>query len=75
MSHAAPGSFSILRFADPALPDMVYAEQLNSATYIDKRAEVEPYLLALERLSLVSAPPADSADILRAIVTEVAGTR
>ncbi len=75
VSHAAPGSFSILRFADPALPDMVYAEQLNSATYIDKRAEVEPYLLALERLSLVSAAPADSAEILRAILTGVAGTQ
>jgi transcriptional regulator with XRE-family HTH domain len=72
VSHAAPGSFSILRFADPALPDMVYAEQLNSATYIDKRAEVEPYLLALERLSLVSATPAGSADLLRAIVAELA---
>lgn len=74
VSHGAPGSFSILRFADPALPDMVYAEQLTSATYIDKRAEVEPYLLALERLSLVSAPPAGSADILRAIVAELAQT-
>lgn len=74
VSHAAPGSFSILRFADPALPDMVYAEQLTSATYIDKRAEVEPYLLALERLSLVSAPPAGSADILRGIVAELAQT-
>jgi transcriptional regulator with XRE-family HTH domain len=74
VSHAAPGSFSILRFADPALPDMVYAEQLNSATYIDKRAEVEPYLLALERLGLVSAPPADSAAILRGIVAELPPT-
>ncbi len=71
VSHAAPGSFCILRFADPALPDMVYAEQLNSATYIDKRAEVEPYLLAVERLSLVSSAPAGSADILRGIVAEL----
>ena len=71
VSHAAPGSFCLLRFADPALPDMVYAEQLNSATYIDKRAEVEPYLLALERLSLVSSTPAGSADILRGIVAEL----
>ena len=71
MSHAAPGSFCLLRFADPALPDMVYAEQLNSATYIDKRAEVEPYLLALERLSLVSCAPADCADILRGIMAEL----
>jgi transcriptional regulator with XRE-family HTH domain len=75
VSHAAPGSFSILRFADPALPDMVYAEQLNSATYIDKRAEVEPYLLALDRLSLVSTHPADAADILRAIAAEVAASQ
>jgi transcriptional regulator with XRE-family HTH domain len=71
VSHAVPGSFCILRFADPALPDMVYAEQLNSATYIDKRAEVEPYLLAVERLSLVSSTPAGSADILRGIVAEL----
>ena len=74
VSHAAPGSFCLLRFADPALPDMVYAEQLNSATYIDKRAEVEPYLLALERLSLVSSPPAGAGDILRGIVAELAKT-
>jgi hypothetical protein len=53
---------------------MVYAEQLNSATYIDKRAEVEPYLLSLERLSLVSARPVDTPEILRAIVAEVAAT-
>ncbi len=39
--HAAPASFSILRFADPGLPDMVYVEQLTSATYLDKQAEVE----------------------------------
>ena len=71
VSHAAPGSFCLLRFADPALPDMVYAEQLNSATYIDKRAEVEPYLLALERLSLVSCTPAEAADILRGIGAEL----
>ena len=48
VSHGAPGTFSILRFADPELPDMVYAEQLTSAMYIDKRAEVELYLLALD---------------------------
>jgi hypothetical protein len=36
---------------------------------------VEQYLLALERLSLVSAAPADSAEILRAILTGVAGTQ
>ena len=71
VSHAAPGSFSILRFADADMPDMVYAEQLTSATYIDKRAEVERYLLAMERLSVMSASPADSADLITSILTDL----
>ncbi len=71
VSHRAPGSFSILRFADPDMPDMVYTEQLTSATYVDKRAEVEQYLLAMERLSVVSAPPAESAAIIRQILADL----
>jgi transcriptional regulator with XRE-family HTH domain len=71
LSYAAPGSFSILRFADADMPDMVYAEQLTSATYIDKRAEVERYLLAMERLSVVSASPAESLDLITSILTDL----
>ncbi len=71
LSYAAPGSFSILRFADADMPDMVYAEQLTSATYIDKRAEVERYLLAMERLSVVSASPAESLDLITGILTDL----
>ncbi len=73
VSHAGPPSFSILRFADPGLPDMVYVEHLTSAMYLDKPAEVEPYLLAMERLSLVSAPPSSSPDILRDILADLEG--
>jgi transcriptional regulator with XRE-family HTH domain len=74
ISHAAPGSFSILRFADAGMPDMVYVEHLTNATYLDKRAEVELYLLAMERLSIVSVPPAHSADIFRDILLDLEGT-
>jgi transcriptional regulator with XRE-family HTH domain len=74
VGHAAPGAFSILRFADPDMPDMVYVENLASALYIDKPAEVGRYLLAMERLSIISAPPGDSAEILRAIVTSLEGS-
>jgi len=69
----APSSFSILRFADPDMPDMVYVEQLTSATYIDKRPDVELYLLSMERLSIVSAPPANSVDIIRDILADLEG--
>ncbi len=42
-SYAAPGSFSILQFATDDLSDIVYVEQLTSALYLDKRAEVHQY--------------------------------
>jgi transcriptional regulator with XRE-family HTH domain len=73
VSYAAPSSFSILRFADPDMPDMVYVEQLTSATYIDKRPDVERYLLSMERMSIVSAPPANSVDIIRDILVDLEG--
>jgi transcriptional regulator with XRE-family HTH domain len=74
VGHAAPGPFSILRFADPGMPDMAYVENLTSALYIDKPLEVGRYLLAMERLSIISAPPGDSAEILRAIVSDLEGS-
>ena len=46
---AAGGPFTILRFAEPDLPDIVYLEQLNSAVYLDKRADVEDYLGVMEQ--------------------------
>ena len=73
VSYGAPGSFSILRFADADMPDMVYAEQLTSATYIDKRAEVERYLLAMERLSIVSASPAESHQLITTVLADLDG--
>jgi transcriptional regulator with XRE-family HTH domain len=73
VGHSAPGAFSILRFADPDMPDMVYVENLASALYIDKPPEVGRYLLAMERLSIISAPPGDSAEILRTILTSLEG--
>ena len=47
---AAGGPFSILRFAEPALPDLVYLEQLTSALYIDKPQQVERYAVVMDRL-------------------------
>lgn len=66
--HAAVSGFSIMRFGHPDLPDMVYTEQLTSALYLDKRADVDPYLLAMERLTVVSARPHQSRQIIRTIL-------
>jgi hypothetical protein len=62
---AAGGPFSILRFAEPELPDVVYLEQLTSALYLDKREDVDPYLAVMERLCVEAEPAAATADILR----------
>ena len=74
VGHAAPGGFSILRFDDAEMPDIVYVEQLTSALYLDKRAEVDHYLLAMERISIVAADPRASAGIVQAIWEETGST-
>jgi transcriptional regulator with XRE-family HTH domain len=70
-AYAAPGSFSILRFAVPDLPDVVYIEQLTSAMYLDKPVDVERYATAMDRLSATSAPPEQTKEIIRALLEDM----
>lgn len=67
---AAGGPFSILRFAEPDLPDVVYLEQLTSALYLDKRETVEHYLAVMERLCLEAEPAYGTAKVINAILRE-----
>jgi transcriptional regulator with XRE-family HTH domain len=69
--HAAPTGFSILRFAESDLPDVVYVENLTSALYLDKQNEVDRYMLAMERMSLAAHPPQRSPEILDDIIREL----
>lgn len=70
-SHAAAGGpFSILRFAQSDLPDVVYLEQLNSAVYLDKRSDVEDYAGVWERLIVQALTPADTRAALRRMLAE-----
>jgi len=73
--HAAEaGAFTIMRFPEPDLPDVVYLEQLTSALYLDKRDDVEKYTEVMERLSVESESPERSVDILSGMLEEVMGT-
>jgi hypothetical protein len=67
---AAGGSFSILRFPDRDLPDVVYIEQLASALYLDKRDDVDQYAVAMETLCIEAEPPDRTVDILTGILRE-----
>lgn len=61
---AAGGAFSLLRFPEPDLPDVVYMEQLTGALYIDERRDVDTYVEAMERLCLEAASPEASLELL-----------
>ncbi|MER7453118.1 helix-turn-helix transcriptional regulator [Nocardia beijingensis] len=67
---AAGGPFSILRFPEPELPDIVYTEQLTSSLYFDKQRDVELYMSVMNRISVEALSPADSVRFLRELLTE-----
>ncbi|WP_344084128.1 helix-turn-helix transcriptional regulator [Luedemannella helvata] len=68
---AAGGAFSILRFPDQDLPDVVYVEQLTSALYMDKRDDVDHYAEAMERLCVEAEPPTRTTEILEGILRDL----
>jgi len=74
--HAASaGAFTILRFSDEHMPDVVYTEQVTSALYLDKRDDVDRYLQVIERLCMEADPPSNTVDTLTDILTETAAGR
>ncbi|WP_344452367.1 helix-turn-helix transcriptional regulator [Actinocorallia aurantiaca] len=67
--HAAvSGAFSLLRFPEATLPDIVYLEQLTSALYLDKPADIDRYLQVMNRLALEAAQPGDSREMLSRVL-------
>jgi transcriptional regulator with XRE-family HTH domain len=70
-AHAAAGGpFSILRFGEPDLPDVVYLEQLTSALYLDKRETVDHYLAVMERLCVEALPTPGSLEMLQKMLRD-----
>jgi transcriptional regulator with XRE-family HTH domain len=68
---AAGGAFTILRFGEPALPDVVYLEQLSSALYLDKPHELDNYMRVMNRLCVEAAPSDATRDYLAAILQQM----
>src|SRR6266571_3562540 len=67
---AAGGSFTVLRFAEPVLPDVVYIEQLTSALYLDGREDVDHYREVMNELSAQALTPARTARFLTEVSRE-----
>jgi transcriptional regulator with XRE-family HTH domain len=68
---AMVGSFSILRFPDQELPDVVYLEHLTSAIYLNKPEEVDQYLHVMESICVRAAAPDRTAELLGKILDEL----
>jgi hypothetical protein len=68
--HVGGGPFSILRFDDPELPDVVYVESLVGASYVDKTEHVERYVEVMNRLSVESLTPDESVASIRKLLVE-----
>ncbi|GAA3193196.1 DUF5753 domain-containing protein [Actinocorallia longicatena] len=62
------GAFSILRFPEATLPDIVYLEQLTSALYLHEVRELDRYTQLMDRLCLEAAQPKESVKMLAGIL-------
>nr|WP_202888269.1 helix-turn-helix transcriptional regulator [Kribbella solani] len=70
--HAATGgAYSILRFPEQDLPDMVYIEHLTSALYLDKLEDLDQYTATMEALCVAAPPPSKTRDHLMRIRKDV----
>jgi transcriptional regulator with XRE-family HTH domain len=68
---AAGGPFTILRFPEPDLPDMVYLEQLNSAVYVDHPDDVIDYVTVMDQLCVRAKTGPDSTDMISALLKQI----
>jgi transcriptional regulator with XRE-family HTH domain len=68
-AHAAEGgAFTLLRFAEADLPDVIYLEHLTGAQYIEKPDEVEQYARAMDRISVDALHPDATINALESLL-------
>jgi transcriptional regulator with XRE-family HTH domain len=65
------GPFTILRFTNPDLPDIVYLEQLTSALYLNKNEDIDHYLMIMDRLSVHAKSPTETLELLNSTLKRI----
>lgn len=63
----ADGGFTMLRFTEADLPDIVYLQQLTGALYLDKESDLAAYRAVANLLSVHAAPPQYTRGLLEAL--------
>lgn len=67
----AGGAFSLLRFPEGDLPDIVYIEHAASALYLDKLDEVDEYVAIMEGLTISAAPVSATEGLLKEALARI----
>jgi transcriptional regulator with XRE-family HTH domain len=65
------GGFTVLRFEERDLPDVVYLEQLTGAIYLDQRTDVEHYLEVVDELSVEALTPEETTSFIEQVAREL----
>ncbi len=69
--HAdAGGAFTMLRFGESDLPDVVYVEYLLNALYLDRPDHVSRYAEVMDRLCVEALLPDDSVTFIEDLLTQ-----
>ncbi|WP_405162846.1 helix-turn-helix domain-containing protein [Nocardia sp. NBC_01499] len=68
---AAGSSFTMLRFAELELPDIVYLEQLTTALYLDRREDLHLYREVMDRLAVQAETPERSRALIMAAAAKL----
>jgi hypothetical protein len=68
---ALTGAFTILRFPEDDLTDVIYLELVTRALYLDRPDEVDAYTETMERLCVDAYQPSQTADLLLTMLKEL----
>ncbi|MFH8798556.1 helix-turn-helix domain-containing protein [Streptomyces sp. NPDC017936] len=72
VTHASAPAIPVtyLRFAGSDLPDVVYLEQIRSATFLEDREETEEYRVSLDRLADEALQPRESVALIEETIRQ-----
>jgi Domain of unknown function (DUF5753)/Helix-turn-helix domain len=62
--YGGEATFTLLRFAEPDVPDITYIEGLTGALYLDRRHEVEEYARVMDELTIDAYSPEETRSLL-----------
>jgi hypothetical protein len=66
-----PGSFVVLRFAEPADSPVVYIETMAGDLYPESQADIDHTILAFDRLRAMALSPDESVAMIRKVAKEL----